>query len=429
MAPNHEMGPQGLQQATTMEKASGLGPSVRDHRSYEQNKREPPLTAVTNKRTELSTFNANQCDMVLESMDECVGCLDGIGEQQTFEEQLKDHASRQRQIAMEHGLSEAEATLIRLQMLGDEDIRSAVESTLTSINPLILCGQPDDTINDLCDGFVSPMDTTLHTSVFGDSTVDEGRRKCRRSLVDEALDAEGAPEMKKASKKCSICNDASDSGTSRRHPSSSSQTSYALKPTFCRLPCCEMEECSGDFSVCTACMLVLTLATKDGISRVGRCPRCRTWLSLSTLHSTLTQLDIRILRSSGKCETCLHNKDFLIADSPAICDACFLGQEVPLVYECEACHQSQTIQSIMYRSQPSATNFGNEMWPCNTCQKSTNWKIRFEQLLMIPAGDIPEAWGDKSLELARLKVQKARSGLAKLELLGRRSDDDGCVVS
>jgi hypothetical protein len=436
MPPSHETPyPESSQQSSPSKRANPLA-TYRDDNSDEKKEKEPVNRIYRNNEITLTTLNATQCDMVLESMDECVGCLDGIGEQQTFEEQLKDHAACQRQIAMEHGLSEAEATLIRLQMIGDVGIRSAVKKTLTSINPLTLCGQPDNSFSDLCDGLVSPMDTTLPTTVSGNSLVESRRGKSGRSLVDEAVEVEGAHEMKKIDtnvQECAICNDASDRSDLSFRPSSRSPSFSARNPTFCRLPCCETEALNGNFKVCTACMLVLTVSTKDGISRVGRCPRCRTWLSLSTLHSTLAQFDIRILRLSGKCETCLQIKGSLIVDNPAICDACFLGREVPLIYECEECQQSQKIQSIMYRSQPTATSFGNEMWPCNTCHKSTHWKIRFEQLSSIPAGDIPEEWGEYSLVLARLKVQKARKGLAKLDLLGRdahgnRSEDDGCAV-
>jgi hypothetical protein len=402
----------------------------------------------------VTPLHPGQCDMVLESMDGCVGCLDGVGEQHTFEEGLRERSIRQREIADRHGLSEAEATLIRLQMMDDTTgLQSAVEDTLTNLttSPLVLCGgaslpQEEDVVmfsDVLCEGIVSPIDTTMPTSLPGDALVESRQGKSSRSLVDLAEKAETIHEhaatVDARVQECAICNDSSctdDHFTDNGDLSSRSMASAALqqrKPTFLRLPCCESDESPDNFKVCTACMIVLTIATKDGFSRVGRCPRCRSWISVNTLHSTSAVMDVRMLKTSGKCESCLQIKTPLISGNPDMCDACFLGKEVPLIYECEECHRSQTIESTMYRSQPTAASVGNEMWPCHTCQKSTHWTIRCEQLSLIPAGDIPEEWGDEFLELARIRVQKTRQGIAKLDLLGRdaqgnKARDDGCMM-
>ncbi|KAL3923849.1 MAG: hypothetical protein SGILL_001408 [Bacillariaceae sp.] len=395
--------------------------------------------------TTMMPLHPVQCDMVFESMDECVGCLDGVGEQHTFEECMKVQAARQREIAVEHGLSEAEATLIRLQMIDDanDGIRTAVESTLTNIttNPLLLCGsgnisnEDDSTISQLCEGVVNPIDTTVPTSLpieVLDDSLQGGHST--RSLVDAAAETETIHEnfatLDASVRECAICNDSSGGADNGDLSSRSVSSSASLrKPTFCRFPCCEVSDYSENCNVCTACMLVLTVATKDGVSRVGRCPRCRSWISVNTLHSTSAVMDVSKLEASGKCETCLQMKQPLISENPSICDACFLGKEVPLDYECEECHQYQTIESTMYRSQPTATSVGNEMWPCNTCQKSTHWKIQFEQLSLIPGGDFPEEWGNDFLELARRRVQKTRQGIARLDVAeGTPTKNDGCVV-
>jgi len=387
----------------------------------------------------MALHGPGQCD-VYETMDECVGCLDGVGEQHTFEEGLSRQAAQQRQIALEHGLSEAEAAIIRLQMIdSDADrIRTAMENTLTTMDPGLddllvnVCGQND---SDLCDGVVMPTDTTLPTSLSGQELVESRIGKSARSLVDVAAvedvtdENKASPTVDDSVQECVICNDT----YSTVEGSTLSTSSGARKPTFCHLPCCETDEDDDKFKVCTACMLVLTVATKDGFSRVGRCPRCRAWLSILTMHSTSANMDIRKLETSGTCETCLQEKQPLICEDPSICDACFLGKEVPLTYECEECQQAQAIHSTLYRSQPTSTSFGNEMWPCNVCQKSTHWKLRFEQLPLIPAGDIPEEWGTACLELARMRVLRARQSIAKLDLPGRdvdgkRSLDEGCAI-
>ena len=395
-----------------------------------------------------------QCDMVFESMEECVGCLDNVGDQHTFEENLRDHAARQQQIALEHGLSQAEATLIRLQMIDTSTstaegmIQAAVENQLDNIFQNVCGGggnggdslNGDNMTGDLCDGLVHPIDTTLPTSLPGNALVESRQCKSARSLVDAAATEEDniIDENKVHGivdgdvQECAICNDTS-TNVMDGSGSGTSVSSSVRKPTFCRLPCCETYEDNDNFKVCTACMLVLTMATTDGTSRVGRCPRCRTWISIRTLHSTCANVDIQKLETSGECETCQQIKQPLVSEDPPICDACYLGKEVALSYECEECHNGQMINSTLYRSQLTSTSFGNEMWPCNSCQKSTHWKIQFDQLPFIPAGDVPEEWGDDFLELARTRVQKARQGIAKLDLLGRdetgkQTKDDGCVV-
>jgi hypothetical protein len=426
------------------------------------------------------------CDNVLESMEECVGFCDGIDRQQIFEEGLRKQAAHQRQIAMDHGLSEAEASFIRLQMIdasaATDGIRSAVENTLSNsiITPQLddileqVCGISADAHNtidpcrdiidstplsaDLCDGIVLPMDTTLRTSqpLPGNEHVDSKQGKSARSLVDVAAEDDVIQEEDEdhtltidegAIYECAICNDSSD-GEITTSPSNIAKDG-SRKPTFCRLPCCDIimsnstNNCNegepqggknSNFKVCTACMLVLTVATKDRMSRVGRCPRCREWISILNLHSTSASMVVRKLQTSGKCESCLQIKTPLVVEDPPTCDACFLGKETSLTYECEECHQDQVIQSTLYRSQPSSKSFGNEMCPCNNCHKSTHWRIRYDQLPCILANDVPEEWGDKDfLELARTRVHTARRGIAKLDLLGRDAQgqkvkEGSCIV-
>jgi hypothetical protein len=243
--------------------------------------------------------------------------------------------------------------MIRLQMLDGE---TAVGSSLPELDMINLCGN-DETIDDqTCIGMVSPTDTTLPTTKSGDELVDS-RAKCRRSLVDVA-EEDGVNDERKPSnhadeaRQCVICNDEdgpSESGTSKRQTLA-----------FCRLPCCEDEDLPKNFNVCVACMLVLTIATSDGASRVGHCPRCRSWIALMTLHSPNVGMSVRKLDAAGKCEGCLHTRETLIEQDQPTCDACFLGKASPLLYECEECHETQNIAHTLYRCQPRANRFGNE---------------------------------------------------------------------
>ncbi len=461
--------------------------------------------------TMTNVSSSTSTELVLESMEECVGCIDGIKEQQTFEENLLKQAIHQREIAMEHGLSEAEAALIRMQIdnattaatgiasSAANGIRSAMENEFSTniIYPHLedlleqVCGVQDSTSSclpsttahsgnegaskvcgggngiscdltgknslsaDLCKGVILPIDTTMPTSLPGNALVESRQEKTARSLVDvaaeddalqDSLEEENFSVDADAINECAICSDSAftcdiidhDGSTSPSTKStigSTGPTSSLRKPVFCRLPCCEnlRGRKHSNFNVCTACILVLTVATKDGVNRVGRCPRCRQWISILTLHSTSAPMEVRKLQSTGKCGGCHKIASPLIIEDPPTCDECFLSEEMSLSYECEDCHQPQKMKSTMYRSQTSAKSFGDEIHMCNNCKKPTHWRLAEDQLCFIPANDVPEEWGDDFLELARIRVQTARQGIAKLNLVGKNMHlqsemNEGCTV-
>jgi hypothetical protein len=125
----------------------------------------------------------SDCDVVLDSIDTCVACVEGVDMQHRFEEGLRQQALQQRKIAKEHGLSEAEAAMIRLQMLDGE---AAVGSSLPELDldMINLCGNDETTDDQMCVGMVSPTDTTLQTTNSGDELVHSSGANRRRSLVD-----------------------------------------------------------------------------------------------------------------------------------------------------------------------------------------------------------------------------------------------------
>lgn len=372
-------------------------------------------------------------DTALESIDSCVGCVEGIDMQHEFEEGLKQQAMLQRTIAAAHGLSEAEAAMIRSQILdahstGIRDIGSQLPGLDMLTN---VCGGNDDVVADeLCPGLVSPTDTTVPAVEAGDAPLDVlTEQRAQLSLVDVAAEeemvnrqtnmvggngmnslvdiAEGSAEEKQ----CAICLDGPE-------PISTSK-----RIAFCHFPCCVTTS-----NVCAACILVLTTATTDGTARVGRCPRCRSWIAATTLHSPNAGMAIRALDSRGHCTSCGEQDHILV--EPDTCDACFVGKQTPLLYECKECQGTQTIPHPLYRHQTAADSFGDKTHECSQCQKSTHWKICQSQLTMIPAGDIPTEWGDDYLQLARQRVQNARQGIAKLHMFdpNEHAQDDGCLI-
>lgn len=361
-------------------------------------------------------------DTALETIDSCVGCVEGVDMQHQFEEGLKQQAMLQRNIAAAHGLSEAEAAMIRLQIssTGIRDIGSHIGSKLPGLDMLTnVCGGADN-VDELCPGLVSPTDTTVPEV--------EATQRSQLSLMDVAAEEEminrqtmmvGGNGMNSlvdideasAAKQCAICLDRSESSISSR------------SITFCHFPCCVTTS-----NVCAACILVLTTATTDGTARVGRCPRCRSWIAATTLHSPNAGMNIRALDTKGHCTSC--GVDDNILAEPDTCDACFVGKQAPLLYECKECQETQTIPRPLYRHQTAADSFGDKTHECSKCQKSTHWKICENQLTMIPAGDFPIEWGDDYLQLARQRVRNARQGITKLQMFDPKehAQDDVCLI-
>lgn len=382
---------------------------------------------------QLVTCNHDDYESVLETIDSCVGCVEGVDRQHRFEEGLNQQSLHQRQVAEEHGLSQAEAAMIRMQISSENGggITKMIGSTLPDIDILNFLGCEE--LNDpACGGLVSPTDTTIEDS--GDRLLDTDHSS--RSLVDVAALEDPSIRAKPLTKlQCAICFD--EAGI---EGDDSGENVVSNRIRFVYFPCCEPADddsshhSANAMNVCTSCILVLTTATTDGSSRVGRCPRCRGWIAASTLHSPNVGLTIRTLEGcEGQCGVCMEAHKPLVEQNPPTCDACFLGKRCPLAYECKDCHSVQTIHHPIYRYQETADSFGNKTWECEgKCKKPTNWKICKDQLSLIPAGDVPATWGDDCLQLARARVKEARRGIAQFDLFGKQhghgANDEGCTI-
>eukprot|EP00978_Attheya_sp_CCMP212_P037661 scaffold179567_cov63-Attheya_sp.AAC.1 len=207
--------------------------------------------------------------------------------------------------------------------------------------------------------------------------------------------------------------------------------------TFAYLPCCGSNgrEETSSTKICTSCVLLLSSPTSDGMARIGRCPRCRSWISVTTssttkihtqegddnddvvvgdeLYSLVPSIIVEACEHAGQCQICNQVKSHLVDDGGTVCDACYLGRRRPLLYECEQCHGTQRIPHPMYRYQPSVDIFGKTSWACHgACRIFTMWRILSDQVQYIPAGDAPTEWNDDYLEVARQRVMEARRGIA-----------------
>jgi hypothetical protein len=319
--------------------------AMADDESKENNRiTGPPLTSIE-KRDDNPSVAApgSSCvessnDTVLETIDDCVVCAEGADDQHHYEERLlEDHLT-----SKQHGLSDQEAAVIRLQMM-EQNSYSSKSATTTSITLPAM-----DELN-LC-GVDSSEEDAVALVLFSDNK-------------DHCILCIQAPQA------------------------------------FATMPCCKAQ------NMCTACLLLLSHPCASG-GRVGHCPQCRNWFAATVQEEGLVNID-SVTPMEGLCDICHQDKLFLL--EPSLCDACFLGKQRALIYECKECHGHQRIPHPMYRYQSSMETFGRSSWACQMeCQKFTTWRILENQAKYIPVGDEPREWNTNLLDLARQRVQQAR---------------------
>lgn len=389
---------------------------------------------------------------VLESMDSFVGCVEGVEVQRVFEESLdRDDYAHSLLLfhnqhpnlftSVEQEPAKVPAMEQKLEPKKGRNSTAAVPSAslahtnIADIDILNLCGSDDD---NMAEQFHVSSPFNPNESPNPNST----HSIARLSLGKESSSSDSETSFHSA---------VQDSRSSSEKNTDPSATQCAIcfdeQVTFARLPCCGHAEATSTCKICTACLLLLTDSTSDGSSRVGRCPRCRSWIVISTpsigspmpspsasvTSSILDNLEIRAVTSAGKCTICNQVKDHLVDSEAAVCDACFLGRRRPLLYECQQCHRIQGIPHPMYRYQAQPDVFGNVTWACHgPCQAFTYWRIGLSQLTSIPVGDAPQGWGDDYLMRARNRVQAARQHLRSPVLDSNvpqaQDDNSGCVI-
>jgi hypothetical protein len=362
---------------------------------------------------------------VLETLDSCVECVEGIDQQHDFEDGLDNLELVDRgMIPSYQTLSDAEASLIRLQIMEkhSETIATRQAETLATIGSLPdidllnICGGDED-INDARAASVVP--SAYQTSVAGakENNEESTGRDHREGMNNHACETpHTGSENGSNVLQCAICFDEA--------------TASSKRITFAKLPCCGHSgtEETTTVKICTACVLVLTTPTSDGTSRIGRCPRCRVWIVVKTPQSTDDfELEITAVAAAGQCLVCNQVKEHLVEDE-SVCDACFIGRRHPFLYECQQCRVTQRIPHPMYRYQDKPDQFGNVTWACQgRCGSFTNWRIRADQLPLVPVGDAPDAWGEDFMETARIRVQETRRELSSNNANAEESST-GCFI-
>lgn len=179
-----------------------------------------------------------------------------------------------------------------------------------------------------------------------------------------------------------------------------------------RLPCCEIPE----GSTTRFCLRCIQIICERSAAAIGRCPNCRAFLRIDE------EGELRVTEQQDICVCCCQLR--VIVESRGrhmLCDACLLGSQSPLLYECEGCGRFQRIPHPMYRYQPTPGEFGNNSWACRVhCATQTRWRIKPSELDRVPIEDCPESWGLREQWLTSIRTQRQQA--RNIALMGTTSD-------
>ena len=169
---------------------------------------------------------------------------------------------------------------------------------------------------------------------------------------------------------------------------------------FAALPCCTAPVGSS-MRYCVRCVEIICEEAPGG---VGRCPTCRAWLRKKAEGGGFEKCDeIELCNICNQPKQIVHRQGNFRA-----CDACFLGAQQHIRYECQGCGGMMRIPHPMYRYQPTAAEFGNNTWFCRRCADFKFWRVCASDAHLVPANDAPEGWGMRDEWLAQVREQRRR---------------------
>mmetsp|Transcript_2193 Transcript_2193/g.6909 ORF Transcript_2193/g.6909 Transcript_2193/m.6909 type:complete len:266 (+) Transcript_2193:185-982(+) len=167
-----------------------------------------------------------------------------------------------------------------------------------------------------------------------------------------------------------------------------------------RLPCCTIPA-TATTQFCQRCIEIVCEHGPDG---VGRCPNCRAYLRIHEDGS------LYVAQRTEMCSLCMQTR--VIVEERGqfrLCDACLLGTQFTLRYECERCRRFQRIPHPMWRYQPTPNDFGNTSWFCHVaCHEQTHWRVHEQDVPRVPVHDCPESWGRRDEWFHTIREQRRR---------------------
>mmetsp|Transcript_11789 Transcript_11789/g.15390 ORF Transcript_11789/g.15390 Transcript_11789/m.15390 type:complete len:236 (+) Transcript_11789:54-761(+) len=164
-----------------------------------------------------------------------------------------------------------------------------------------------------------------------------------------------------------------------------------------QMPCCGRD--GSTIWYCKDCIKLLCAQSPGGIAH---CPTCSGKIVLKG-----DKAEVPKDQATSKCGMCCQQR---VIFKKQLCNACFLGSNNPLKYECDRCHQVQRIPHPMYRYQQSSTTFGGATWACHQrCGDYTHWRVVPSDVSRVPADDAPESWGLQAQLIQNVREQRQQS--------------------
>jgi len=160
------------------------------------------------------------------------------------------------------------------------------------------------------------------------------------------------------------------------------------------LPCCHRP------SALTQCCVPCIRAVCSRGTALARCPCCRSFISIEDDPSTV----IHKVTRAGQCHCCRQHR---VLTTDLLCDACALGRQIAVTYECQRCHGLQRIPHPMWRYQRTPAEYGTTSWACHRCGDYTYWRVSEQDVGRVPLGDCPVSWGRQELWYHQIREARA----------------------
>ena len=172
-----------------------------------------------------------------------------------------------------------------------------------------------------------------------------------------------------------------------------------------RMPCCYTETSTAKY--CRECIRVVCHFPEQN---VGRCPTCRSYISIECDNSTAAARmgGWRVVRAARR-DPCLACRQMRVIVDPArrLCEKCSLGLRFLFTYECEGCHRRQRIPHPMFMYQTTTESFSRDTWACHQrCHTQTRWRIIARDARRVPPEHAPESWGTRGAWLAEVRRRR-----------------------
>ena len=169
-----------------------------------------------------------------------------------------------------------------------------------------------------------------------------------------------------------------------------------------RMPCCYTPTSTSKY-----CLECIRHVCRFPELNVGRCPTCRTYISL--LERTNEDEGAWRVVLANRRDPCVACRQMRVIVDPAqrLCEKCSLGLRFLFLYECEQCHRRQRIPHPMFMYQATSDAFSSDTWACHQlCHTQTRWRIIASDARRVPPEHAPASWGTRAAWLQEVRQRR-----------------------